>query len=822
MKKILSLILLFTLSVQAYAADADWRLHPIFDEEVSHVVETPDYVYFTSKHLVDNKTTSSLYSLFRYDKKGEELLSLSTMNLLNGNTVRDVIFNPAKGYLAVLYKDYNLDLLYNNGRVVNLPQYKQAQLNTSTDVYSMSVDPDHDRLYLATAFGYVAFNDKKNEVAESRNYNQPLKAFCRVGDMYLAINGNNLIGAAADFPRLSIDQYDLLGTFKNASELYPLNKNTVLIVGDLNPSRYIKKITVDESGIVDTEDIFNGYIYNIENTPNGLILTSGGEIYQIKADGTMSSLKRSDDYRDCAATTLNMTDIWNGKKRKGLSSVRKNGEKWNVTRNWMLPNAPSTFVSTSFANHPEFGFMMVNYGNMPTTSSFYNQSPFNLCSYIDGRWRNHGPTYTMPERASMMTDPNGIAIDPDNNNYVYIASYHNGFARLNLSNPQDVIHLSRESDPDFGNPGFVLLEPVPVLNPGYSNISPPFFDADGNLWMAFPDWDDPDEANPHFYCWLAADRKATTSATNIRKPKHVEFDIFFPATNLNVCIPLYRTGRGMMVYNSFDGTPHLAILNTNGTPTDPKDDKFYRFPNFTDTDGNAISLGRLKTLWEDPETGYVWIGYDEGACYFIPSQIINSNNYQLHRPKISRNDGTNLADYLLDGLCVNQITADGAGRKWFATSGGGVVCTSADGKEIINQFTTSNSPLPNDVVLGVAYNETNNSLMFSTEQGYAEFFLPSNQDSSDKTDIKAYPNPVRPEYSGYVTITDIPEGSFVKITDATGNLVKDLGVVKGFDIIWDISDSNFNRVKSGVYRIMVSPSGESSTYSGAGKILVIS
>lgn len=112
--------------------------------------------------------------------------------------------------------------------------------------------------------------------------------------------------------------------------------------------------------------------------------------------------------------------------------------------------------------------------------------------------------------------------------------------------------------------------------------------------------------------------------------------------------------------------------------------------------------------------------------------------------------------------------------------------------------------------------------MISTAKGYAQYSLGEAEKDNGKEEIRAYPNPVRPEFSGYVTITDIPQGSFVKITDVAGNLVKDLGIMPGFEILWDLSDSNFNRVKSGVYRIMVSPAGDTSDYKGVGKILVIS
>lgn len=821
MKKITALILAIFIFTSANAADSNWKIHPTFDEEVTHVVETPQYVYFTSRQMVLNPSSEVYQSLFRYDKKGEELMSLSTGNLLSGNSVRDIIYNPAKGYLAVLYKDYNIDLLYNNGDVVNIPFYEQSNITQAKNVNSMAIDPKNDRLYLATAFGYVAVNDKKYEIAESRIYNVPFKAFCKVGDKYLAIKDNELWSIHESSNRLSVGDYDKKGPYQNPSYLYPLSDNLCLMIGGISGNQYVKTLKTDGSGISETE-INVGSIYNIENTSNGVIVVSGNRIHSFNSDGSHQSIDRAPAFSNSAAATLNMTDVWNGLKRKGLSSVRKSGDQWNVSRDWMLPNSPATFITRFFIEHPSRGMMLLSYGCDPLTMNMFKDFPFQLNSYSKGRWTNYAPAYTNPDRANMLWATNGFAIDKNNSKYIYIASYKNCLARLNLDDPKDIIHISYPEDPDRNNEGFVVADFNPVTNRGWSNLTTPMFDKQGNLWMSYENWDISSNPKASYFCWLADDLKATTSASNLRQPKHVELDFYCPTNNMSLMIPLLKTGNGLMVHASFvNAGAYLAMYNTNGTPTDTKDDVEYVFSSPSDTDGNPITMGRIRCLWEDPETGYVWIGHQNGLCYFVPRDVI-AGNFQLHKVKVSRNDGTNLADYLLEGVSVNQITPDADGRKWFATSGGGVICTTSDGRQILEEFNTSNSMLPDDMVFGIGFNSENNSLIFSTDQGVAEYYLPASQESATKTDVKAYPNPVRPEYSGYVTITDIPQGSLVKITDIKGNLVKELGVMSGFEMLWDISDVNFNRVKSGVYHIMVSPSDETSSYSAVGKILVVS
>ena len=820
MKKFLSLILFSLCLFSVKGADSNWKLHPIFDEEVEHVLVTPSYVYFTSLQMMENNVNEVFRSLFRYDRKGDELMPLSSSNILNGNAVRHVIYNFRKGYVGVVYKDYDIDLLMNDGKVANIPFYRQSSLGYSKGINSMSIDPDKDRLYLATDFGYVAINDRKNEVAESRIYGEPVKAVMRLGDYFFITKDDQLLMAPASSQRLSLADYEQVDNFDDPYALYYLNDKVGIMLVKSGGQTQVKKITIGEEGPEITQ-LMAGRIYNVDYNPYGLTITSANNLYHFKTDGSVLSVERPEGFRNSAASTDNMTEIWNAQKRQGLSSVKKSGDQWSITRNWMLPNAPATYATTSYVNHPTYGFLMLDYGYLQPTSQLYSHTPLQLSGYKQGRWKNYAPAYTNPDRASMMTGANGMAVDPDNKSYVYISSYHTGMVRLNLSDPTDIIHMSSSKDTDSKKDGFVVLPGMPDRYPSFSNITPPYFDSKGNLWMLYQDWDDSNDPNPHFFCWTAEDRRATTSAKDIKLPKIVEFDTYFPLSNLAISLPLLKTGNGLIVLSGAQFQENLLLANTNGTPTDTSDDKYYRFPSYYDSDGNNIDMGSMLCLWEDPSTGYVWIGHNNGVCYFIPSQVLNGN-YQLYRPKVSRNDGTNLADYLLSGVAVNWITSDADGRKWFATAGGGVICTTSDGREILEEFNTSNSPLPADVVYGIGYNSESNSLMISTEEGYAEYSLPVSESVATKADVKAYPNPVRPDYSGYVTITDIPDGSFVKITDVAGNLVKDLGIMSGFEMLWDLSDTKFNRVKSGVYHIMISPGNENGSYSGVGKILVIS
>ena len=67
-----------------------------------------------------------------------------------------------------MYANSNVDILHDNGKVFNIPDIKNAILTTAKGINDVKFYGD--RIYLATDFGIVVLNDKKNEVSESYNY----------------------------------------------------------------------------------------------------------------------------------------------------------------------------------------------------------------------------------------------------------------------------------------------------------------------------------------------------------------------------------------------------------------------------------------------------------------------------------------------------------------------------------------------------------------------------------------------------------------------------------------------------------------------------
>lgn len=111
--------------------------------------------------------------------------------------------------------------------------------------------------------------------------------------------------------------------------------------------------------------------------------------------------------------------------------------------------------------------------------------------------------------------------------------------------------------------------------------------------------------------------------------------------------------------------------------------------------------------------------------------------------------------------------------------------------------------------------------MISSEAGLCELNFDDAANQVTSSDVYAYPNPVRPEYLGYVTVTGLEDGSIVKIADAAGNVVREIGPAANGKVQWDVCNARLDRVASGVYFVLASSGVEGGSFNEVTKILVV-
>lgn len=222
-------------------------------------------------------------------------------------------------------------------------------------------------------------------------------------------------------------------------------------------------------------------------------------------------------------------------------------------------------------------------------------------------------------------------------------------------------------------------------------------------------------------------------------------------------------------------------------------------PTFTNEDGRDITPIYVHCLAED-RNGNIWIGTTSGPLYLSMSDIKNGNNI-FTQHKVPRNDNTNYADYLLDNSNIRCIAVDGANQKWFGTDNG-VYLVSDDCNTQIYHFDTDNSPLISNIVYSIAVNNNTGKVYFATDKGLCSFnngIVGSNSEMT-KDNVYAYPNPVKPDYTGKINIIGLSFNANIKIVSTNGTLINE-GRSAGGSYSWDGCDLNGKKVASGIYMV---------------------
>ena len=257
---------------------------------------------------------------------------------------------------------------------------------------------------------------------------------------------------------------------------------------------------------------------------------------------------------------------------------------------------------------------------------------------------------------------------------------------------------------------------------------------------------------------------------------------------------LFFDSRGLLWFvNNHSGSPALFCFNTST-------EELKTWDSFINEDGTKVALVYVRCIAED-KSNNIWVGTNMGPLK-IPANNIPNNIEEFIQEKVPRNDGTNFADYLLDGIDVNCIAIDGGNRKWFGTNENGLYLISADNMEQIQHFTSLDSDILSNNIESLAINDVTGEVFIGTDKGLCSYMSDATQtfDEMTKDNVYAYPNPVKPDYTGLITITGLTYNADVKIVTSNGALVAE-GRSNGGTFTWNGCDKKGKRVASGVYMV---------------------
>lgn len=817
----LATIIIMLLPLPAHADS--WRLHASYDGQMEKVIDTPRHCYFLAMkqyYNYRNAVASARYAgLLRYDKDNDEWQWLDTTTGLSEAVVTDAVYDYTNRKLVIAYDNGNIDLLDDEGDIVNIPALLTAGSHVSTDIRHAAMGTD-GYAWLTTLTGWISIDTKRGEVVTSRDYGRQINAAVPVGDtLFIGTEeglyaGTQRTGSFDDFTRVGEDNLIF--------SLQPLGNTRLYYMTGTPGDAGVTRVTASADGWQLSRRIDN--VSGMNPGRDGITAWSSRNILWIDAKGNQTLMKKPQNIthaRNHNGGSLDGKDFFISSGRDGISEMRTadGGKTWTVSLDGYKPNAAHAFMATNLTYSDTYGMLVRNHGNEQhfADNTYYTQDL--LCGLRDGIWTPLSAELrgANTDGALTLTQPLGTAIDPNNKDHVYCGSTTSGLLRVDMADPTKSLRFSRANDPAAGKPGFITVTPEPVNDwKDRCAFSAPVFDQYGILWSVHFDGDN--KQRTQLWYWMPEDRAATTSSSNYRAMR--KLTIPSPCGSLPLVTALTGSRRNILVVYHSDQSNHITVIDHNATPGTTGDDRRITFSPTTDQYGSSFDPGAIHTMYEDSNTGNVWIGGNGGVCYLNPTEILEGKEI-VNRIRVSRDDGTGLADYLLDGVTVAAITADQAGRKWFATFGAGIVVTSADGREIIRTYTTDNSDLPDNTVHGMAYNPDNNTMLISTARGLCEMPLAGTGADGDDNAARAYPNPVQPGYLGLVTIDGLPEMATAKVVDVHGNLIAELGTAAGGEVTWDITNLKKKRVPGGIYYIIASNGPDQDKFHKMTKILVV-
>ncbi|MDE6023628.1 MAG: RdgB/HAM1 family non-canonical purine NTP pyrophosphatase, partial [Muribaculaceae bacterium] len=758
MMKWLSALCLCLFAIFPAMALDDFILYNTFDDKIDNVFDTPDKTYFLaeaqlySKSDVDNN--EKLLFLFCMDKDSGEIRHYNAQNFLSNSLIKVANYNALRNYMLIVYDDLTIDLLHDNGKAYTIHDLKNYSTGNSKEVRSISFDPALNRAYLATDFGYLIIDDKKNEIVSSGIYNEPIDKVIRIADRLLILRDGILLDDNINSNNISISDFKEVPwwTEGDVDDILPLTSDrcVISVKADRPNTHYVVSY---ESGKENPEVTPIGKLNysSISENKEGLLFVRYQSAYQLSRNATYpESVLLRDEDSNLICGSWDFRNFTYAKPREGVYTVRREEDgNWTITRQLTRPNAPAVFRSNSLLYTPQHGMLANTHGNDQNFAAHLALNPILLSGLKNGEWTMYGLPYLAPNFTKRLSNPCGIAQDPDNPDVFYFGSVIHGVIRYNIKDMSSLLHITRTDD-NPSLPGHVgVIDPYPVWTNAFILLNP-IFDKKGNLILAHVNTQH-DLYDGEIWIWTPENRRASTSPETFQPFKRLKVTDMHPSRDA-IAIPLSVSGtENLIVYVPINArnTP-MAVYDHNGTIENASDDRCISMEQPYDNDGN-VSYNFLYTAIEDPATGIVWVGTDNGVFTFDPRESF-TNPGKVSRIKVSRNDGTSLADYLLSGIRVNSISIDNSGRKWFSLSGGGLICTSADGKTILQELNTDNSKLPSDLVYASCFNPDNNSMMIATSAGLCEYHLSSQSGNIGTSNVRAYPNPVRHDYYGWVTI----------------------------------------------------------------------
>ncbi|MGK0385513.1 MAG: hypothetical protein ACI849_000115 [Patiriisocius sp.] len=701
-------------------------------------------------------------AIFIYDLSTEEITTLSSVQGLSGESITTIHYSSETDILLIGYEDGLIE-------VVNVGQENEV-LKVVDIRDKQNIPPNKKRInqftefegkiYISAQFGVSVYDLERLEFSDSYF----------IGDLGTQIN---ITQTTILLPYIYASSSE--GGIRRAI----LNSDSIIDFQEwelVTPGNFIAAQTLGNRVLIARAD---NTVFRI-NSGNTLqqLASFTSPIRDFKVNNALLTITTSNSIQAyeqgfiLRASVTSLTDF-NYRLQSGYSfndffylGTTVNGllrVPYNTNQaTQILPDGP--LLNTPFALDTTAGQLWVSFGAVDV---FFNPFPLDrkgISNLSEGTWTNISHIeLAVSLGVTAINDIVNISIDDQNPNTVYFSSFFSGLLKVEDKAPTV---LYNENNSALENPNF-------NGNPAGVRLYGSDFDRDGNLWVL---------------------QTLTDDALN-RVTPNGQFQSF-DVSNIS-------GGREELAYSelaiSREGFVFFGAVQTGLAAFNPANNQFRAIGG--DDTGGGLPSTDIRALAFDNQNR-LWIGTLRGLRVLFNPGGFFSDTGDVSADPIIFEDDEGVGQELLFEQTITDIEVDGSNNKWIATASSGVFYLSSNGQETLLRFTSENSPLPSDNVQDIAIDPFTGEVFFATINGLVSYKGTSTAPRDNLEEVFVFPNPVRPQYQGNVTIDGLTVNANVKITDLEGNLVFQ-ETSQGGSVIWDTRAFGDYKVASGVYFVLI-------------------
>lgn len=717
----------------------------------------PSY-WNATKNVVGGQTVYSLTdgNLMTYDTEDTSVQTFDCLKTLSDIKVSDIAYSPTAKMLIIVYDNCNIDLMNGAGEVQNLSSLRDKSLTSKT---FNSVSVYGNTAYLSMSFGIVEVDMQEGAFANTYTLDMDVRSVAVIDNAIYAATPQGIYKGQLSDHLQDKSRWTRI-TQGNYTQLVAMGNE---LIGKATPNLY--RISPEGSPSL----ISNGNFTFMNYSGGTLVWGNNTQINFCQSTDKISSVKFSNTWNE--ASYSNGT-FWASQGTNGLQAFTYKDGQFVPATSPIQPNSPKNDLAYRIS---WIGDRLLVAGGVNTVGTDYN--PPTAMYYENGEWTNFQEMQGVVNGHTNMRIYNTTHLvqDPNDPTHHFASLYRTG--------------LSEYKDGKFVNLYHSENSPLRSILPqnekffNFVSCSGLTYDQDNNLWML---------------CGM------TDTIIRIRKENGTWKALYYPEiSTASQCDDylMHSSGLVMMVSRRLE-KGGIFCLDYNNTLDLRSDDTHMLRHTITNQDNTEYNPDEFYCLCEDM-TGAVWVGTNLGLFVINDPTAFFDNDFHYEQIKINRNDGSGLADYLLNGVSISCIAIDGANRKWIGTHADGLYLVSEDGQEMLHHFTKDDSPILSNTIQCIAVHPTTGLVMIATDKGLCSYVSDATEavDKMDADNVVVFPNPVTADYTGPIVVRGLSFDSEVKILSASGQLVWS-GTSAGGTFTWNGCNNRGKRVASGVYHVV--------------------